>query len=168
MKRGDLVFIDTNAIVAAHSTGSWNAVRNAFRLVTAEMCVHEATRPDRHGQVLIEKAVEALSLELEIHAPDDAMRFSLLDKLGDSVALDAGEYDLLALAWAQGRGIWYLCGPDKATLRALHCLGSSDRMISLEELMRMVGLSSKGLLPSQTKGWLEEKRTRLKLGDSLI
>jgi hypothetical protein len=41
-------------------------------------------------------------------------------------------------------------------------------MVSLEEMLQLVGVDVKGLQSSLTKRWLEEKRTKLKLGDSLI
>jgi hypothetical protein len=126
LKRGDIVFIDTNAIAAAHSVKAWAAIRSAFKLVTALVCTEEVTRPNRYGDVLVEKTAESLAQELEIRIVDDAMRFVLLEKLGEAVALDDGERDLLALAVAQGRGVWCFCGPDKATLRALHCLGCAS------------------------------------------
>jgi hypothetical protein len=168
LKRGDIVFIDTNAIAAAHSVKAWAAIRSAFKLITALVCTEEVTRPNRYGDVLVEKTAESLAQELEIRIVDDAMRFVLLEKLGEAVALDAGERDLLALAVAQGRGVWCFCGPDKATLRALHCLGWADRMVSLEQMMRLVGVDAKGLQRSLTQSWLEEKRTILKLGDMQI
>ncbi len=168
LKRGDIVFIDTTAIAAAHKVKSWGAVRNGFKLITAVLCVEEATRPNRSGAVLVDKTSDKLAAEVDARPVDDAMRFNLADRLGDAVALDAGERDLLALVLAGGVKVWCFCGPDKATLRALHYLGWADHMVSLEEMMQLVGCSVKGLEPQQTKRWLEEKRTKLKLGDSLI
>lgn len=168
LRRGDIVFIDTTAIAAAHQVKAWGALCHGFRLVTAALCVEEATRPNRFGEMLVSKANEALAAEVETRNVDDAMRFNLMERLGDAVALDAGERDLLALALAEGSRVWCFCGPDKATLRALHYLAWADRMVSLEEMMSLVGHSTKGLEPHQTKRWLEEKRTKLKLGDSLI
>jgi hypothetical protein len=168
LRRGDIVFIDTNAIAAAHSVKAWAAIRSAFKLVTAIVCTEEVTRPNRLGEVLVAKTAESVAQELDARIVDDSMRFALFEKLGDSVALDAGERDLLALAIAQDKGVWCFCGPDKATLRALHYLGWADRMVSLEEMLQLVGVDVKGLQSSLTKRWLEEKRTKLKLGDSLI
>ncbi|HVU35338.1 MAG TPA: hypothetical protein VHE61_18015 [Opitutaceae bacterium] len=167
-KRGDIVFIDTNAIAAAHRVRVWGAVRNAFHLVTATTCVEEATRPNRAGDVLVDKTADQLTAELDVRAADDAMRFALVERLGDTVVLDPGERDLLALALAAGVRVWWLCGPDKAALRALHCLGWADHMISVEEIAQMAGAPARGLEPQETNRWLAEKRTKLKLGDTLI
>lgn len=168
LRRGDIVFIDTTAIAAAHDVKAWAALCHGFKLVTAALCVEEATRPNRFGETLVSKPSEVLAGELDTRPVDDALRFNLIERLGDAIALDAGERDLLALAVAEGSRVWCFCGPDKATLRALHYLGWADRMVSLEEMMSVVGHSAKHLEPQQTKRWLEEKRTKLKLGDSLI
>ena len=42
LKRGDIVFIDTTAIAAAHTAKAWGAVRKGFKLITAVLCVEEA------------------------------------------------------------------------------------------------------------------------------
>lgn len=39
---------------------------------------------------------------------------------------------------------------------------------NLGHRLQLVGLAAKGLEPNQTKRWLEEKRTKLKLGETLI
>jgi len=168
LKRGDQVLIDTNAIGDAHTVKGWNALRQAFHLVTVPVCVEEATRPNRAGHVLVDKTAAVLSTELEVRPVDDAMRFRLLEELGGKVALDAGERDLLALALSEGRSVWRLCGPDKATLRAMYLIGRLDRMVSLEELLQLSGTSGRNLDYKETKDWLSAKRTRLELGDDFI
>lgn len=168
LKRGDRVLIDTNAIGDAHAAKGWNALRQAFKLVTVPECVDEATRPNRAGQVLVDKTAVVLATELEVRPVDDAMRFRLLEMLDGKVALDAGERDLLALALSEGRSIWRLCGPDKATLRAMHRIGRLDRMVSLEELLQLSGANVRNLDHKETKAWLSQKRTKLELGDDFI
>lgn len=167
-KRGDIVFIDTNAIAAAHRVQVWGAVRTAFHLITAGTCVEEATRPNRAGETLVDKTADELAAELDVRMADDAMRFALIERLGDSVVLDPGERDLLALAVAAGLRVWWLCGPDKAALRALHVLGWADHMVSVEEMAHVAGTPARGLEPHETNRWLAAKRTQLKLGDTLI
>lgn len=168
LKRGDRVLMDTNAIGDAHAIKGWNALRKAFKLVTVSECVDEATRPNRAGEVLVDKTATALAAELEVCPVDDAMRFRLLEELNNAVALDAGERDLLALALSEGRSIWRLCGPDKATLRAMYRIRRLDRMVSLEELLHLAGVNTRNLEHKETKAWLSQKRTRLELGDDFI
>ena len=132
------------------------------------LCVEEATGQNRDGLYLVSKTAESLGGELTVAKVDDAMRFILIENLGEAVILDAGERDLLALAYSKKREAWWLCGPDKETLRALHHFNRADRMVSLEEAMRLAGCKCDRLETVQTKRWLEEKRTKLKLGDTPI
>lgn len=168
LQRNDTVFIDTNAIAAAHAAKAWGAVRHAFELVTVMECVEEATRVNRRETRLVDKTQDQLAAELTVEPVDDGMRFTLAERLQGGVALDPGERDLLSLALKRGREVWCFCGPDKAALRGLHVLGWVDRMVSLEEMMRLSGLATQALLPPNTKAWLETRRTQLKLGDSFL
>jgi hypothetical protein len=166
--RGALVYIDANSIADAHSANGWNALRNGFHLVTVPLCVEEATRQNKHGVTLTDKSVTALQAELEVRSVDDVARFQLREALGTGVALDDGERDLISAARLDPRRAWHLCGPDRASLRALHVLNLLDRMVSLEEMLALVGASTRTLKPNMTTRWLSEKRTKLALGESLI
>jgi hypothetical protein len=126
------------------------------------------TRRNRHGQTLIGKDLEDFKSELEVRQVGDVARFELLEVLGVRVALDPGERDLLAVVRLETTANWHICGPDRATLRALKVLNMLDRMVSLEELCAKVGVSAVGLRQEMTKTWLSGKRTRLELGDTLI
>jgi hypothetical protein len=166
--RGALVYIDANAIAAAHAVKGWNALRKGFKLATVQECVDEATRPNQAGLTLTGKTAEALKAELEVRPLDDVGRFRLRELLGTPVALDNGERDLIAAARLDPRRPWHLCGPDRATLRALHQLKLLDQMVALEEMLDMVGVGTRNLTPNMTTRWLSEKRTKLALGELLI
>lgn len=168
LQRGATVFIDTTAIAAAHAIKGWAALRRGFKLVTVPVCLDEATRPNRDGLVLVNTPRDVLAAELSIAEVTDVMRYELIERLEGVVSLDPGERDLVALAYARRQEIWWLCGPDKATLRALNHLNWVDRMVSLEEGLRAVGCACDALEKVQTKRWLEDKRTKLKLGDTFI
>lgn len=168
LNRGDIVFIDANAIGAAHAVHVWNALRNGFHLVTVLECAEEVTRPNKAGLTLTGKELESFKAELEIRPVDNIARFRLREALGTGVALDPGERDLVAAAYLETQPIWHLCGPDRATLRALKVLNRLDRMVALEELCVKVGARTAGLQPAMSIRWLSEKRTKLELGDTLI
>lgn len=168
LTRGALVYIDANAIAAAHAAKGWNALRNGFQLVTVAECVEEATRSDRDGRTLTGKELAVLRAELEIRPVDDVARFRLREALGTGVALDKGERDLVAAARLDPRPAWHLCGPDRASLRALHVLNLLDRMVALEDMLTLVGASTRTLTPNMTARWLSEKRTKLSLGLPLL
>lgn len=168
LNRGDIVFIDANAIAAAHELNAWNALRQVFQIVTVLECAEEVTRPNRDGQTLTGKELEPFKTEVDIRPVDDVMRFQLREALGTGVALDPGERDLLAAARLEPKPVWHLCGPDRATLRALKVLRLLHRMVALEELCAKVGARITGIAPAMTTRWLSEKRTKLELGDTLI
>jgi hypothetical protein len=167
--RGALVLIDTMAIKAAHETACWNAVRKAYQLHTVETCLHEATQTDKYHRQLVAKEASALRAEFHhVHAVTDAQRAHASILIGSRVDLHAGERDLLAHALTLGRQVWWLCGPDRATLIALHRLQLLDRMVALETLARGAGQKLRNLENQFTETWLSGKRTKLLLGEELL
>jgi len=162
------ILIDTNAIQAAHRCGCWNALQKNFKLETVEHCLEEAIRPSRKGKRLVNRTREDLEKEIHVHAVTDAQRATLLYALQGRVDLDNGERDLLALALSLKTGVWWLCGPDKATLRAMHLLNIIDRMCSLQGLAEETGMKKVKLEEQYTEKWLSSKRTMLQLGMDLI
>lgn len=166
---GDTVFIDTNAIGAAHRHRCWNAIRKHYRLCTTGTCLEEATRPDRHGRTLTDKELAELTADVSCVPVSKAQEVALMMALHGKPSLDPGEKELLAAAFALGpTAPWVLCGPDKAALLALHRLKLSRRMISLEELAIGAGQRPKSLEAQYTTKWLQQKRTLLELGEELI
>ena len=95
---GATVFIDTNAIGAAHRHHCWNALRHHYRLCTVAICLEEATRPDRRGRRLVERTVEELRAELDCLPVSPAQEAALQLVLGGKPSLDPGEKALLAAA----------------------------------------------------------------------
>jgi hypothetical protein len=162
------VLVDTNAIKAAHDVGCWNALRKHFRLETAAYCAEEATRLDRKGRRLVERSLEDLRGELVCHEVNDTDRAALALRLQGQVDLDDGERDVLSIALKLGEPVWWLCGPDKATLRAMHLLNLLDQACSLETLGSRAGLRLRGLGQEHTEVWLSKKRTQLILGMEII
>jgi hypothetical protein len=162
---GATVFIDTNAIGAAHRHGCWNALRKYYRLCTVGTCLEEATRPDRHGRTLTDKELDQLSTEVSCVPVSKSQEAALMMALQGKPSLDPGEKELLAAAYALGAtAAWVLCGPDKAALLALHRLKLARRMISLEELASAAGQRVTNLEAQYGSKWLGQKRTQLGAG----
>ena len=166
--RGSLVLVDTVAIKAAHVLGCWNALRKAYQLESVEKCLDEVTRVDRVGRQLVMRKASEIRAEIGIHAVSDAQRATLLLTGGPRPDLDEGERDLLAHALSLGRKAWWLCGPDKATLKMLYRLNLLERMVSLERMGREVGHRFAALEEQYTEAWLKAKRTKLLLGEEWI
>lgn len=162
------IFIDTNAIQAAHRSACWNALRKFYKLETASFCLEEAVRSNRNGRKLVDRSIDDLKKEVVAHDVTDAHRAVLLYALQGRVDLDDGERDLLSIAMSFKGDVWWLCGPDKATLRAMYLLGSMDRMCSLQLLARNAGVNNGQLEVQYTEKWLSAKRTILILDGQLI
>ena len=87
-------------------------------------------------------------------------------QLSSGPHLDDGERHLIAHALSRA-DTWLLCGPDKASIKALHKLGQIDRVVTLEALMRDAGMGRRQiekLAPNYTDAWLAKLRTSLALG----
>ncbi len=166
--RGSLVLVDTVAIKAAHALGCWNALRKAYQLETVEKCLEEAIRVDRHGRQLVPRKAAELKTEMRIHAVSETQRANLLLAGGHRPDLDDGERDLLAHALTLGKKGWWLCGPDKATLKTLSRLNLLERMVSLESMGHAVGHRFTALEEQYTEAWLKAKRTKLLLDEEWI
>ena len=162
------IFVDTNAIQAAHRYGCWNALQKNFQLETAQHCIEESLRPNRKGRRLVDRNREDLQKEIVAHPVTDAQRAVLLHALQGRVDLDDGERDLLSIALTNKTGVWWLCGPDKATIFALHLWGIVDRMCSLQALAEAAGLRLANPEVECTEKWLSAVRTQLLLHGRLI
>lgn len=158
------IFMDTNAIAAAVAVNQWHNLKQNYKVETVRECVEEALRPNRKGQVLVEMPEDRFVQGITVHEVDDRLRFDL--KSQGVPDLDAGEEDLLAYARTQ-REYWWLCGPDRAAVRALHAIGKLDRSVSLERLMQ--SYMKKGKAPNldygQTEAWLSKFRMQLQLDE---
>jgi hypothetical protein len=156
------IFMDTNAIAAAVAVNQWHNLKQNYKIETVRMCVEEALRANRHGQVLVDIPEDKFGQGIKVHEVDDRLRFELIQR--GVPDLDDGEKDLLAFAQKE-RDYWWLCGPDKAAIRALHLIGKLERSVSLERLIQTY--SQKGKAPeleySQTEAWLSKFRLQLQL-----
>jgi hypothetical protein len=166
--KGGRILFDTNAIKAAHDHGCWNAIRQHFKVETVEQCLAEVTRCDRHGRTLVARAERDLRTEMVVHPVTALQQVEVVLRTGGMIDLDAGERDLLAYALTLGTAAWWLCGPDKATMRALNKLQLIDRLVALESLARSAGATPKNLKQQYTEMWLKDKRTLLLMGEEII
>lgn len=144
--------MDNCAIGDAADLGVWNALNAAYRgqietvsEVAAEAGTYFRRKPD---------AAELMATlnAMPVHDVTDAERAELVVRT-EGVALDAGELDLWSHAIGRADS-WLLCGPDRASFRAAVRLGLHERLISLEELLKGAGLSTKGLPQEHTAAWL--------------
>ncbi len=116
-----VVLIDTNAIIEAVRTETWNALTGGMLIETVEECRAEALRGDPTRPSYIAVSVADIGRMNRVHAVSDLARAEYL--LGDphAVGMDGGEQDLFAHAFQRAKSgdtVWVVCSPDKASIRA--------------------------------------------------
>lgn len=155
VKPGAIVFVDTNVIIEAYRTNSWAALAGAYRIETVEDCITETQTV--YSQRILEKQIAASDLTTSlaaVHQVTSLKRAELALQIG-GIALDRGEASLWAHVSRQS-GIWFLCGPDRASLRVALKLGLREQLVSLEELLLKAGHRTRtALKPAYTTKWLD-------------
>ena len=151
------VLVDTNVILEAHRTGTWRALTGGYRVETVEECVTETQTGFqlRRTEWQID-GVELRDRLATVHTVEDLDRARLAVRVGN-IALDEGE----AALWAHTLNRpddWVLCGPDKASLRCGVRLGFRERLVSMQELLDVVGRNRPrtALREAYTKKWHEK------------
>jgi hypothetical protein len=148
------VLLDTNAILECFRVGAWRALSNGYGVETVEDCVTETQTgfQRRRAEQLIDAAQLRSTLKA-VHQVGDAQLAIVAVKAPD-IALDVGERSLWAHALTR-TDAWFLCGPDKASMRFGVRLGYRDRLIALEALLADAGHRPKeALREPYTSKWL--------------
>ena len=164
MQRGSIVLVDTNVIIEAHRTTTWNALADYFDLHTVEKVIEETQTGanNRREQDNIKETDLRVSLG-HVHTVTEPERAAVLSSSG-GVILDPGELDLLAYANTLGSGqIWLLNSPDRAAVRYCHAKNWQDRVVSLEEMAGLLRIKRDWRL-NYTSAWLSEFKLNLFLG----
>ena len=162
--KGDIVLIDTNVIIEAHRVRCWRAIVNLFKVETVEKCSEEAATGDsrRPGYVAVD--VGEMKKVVAVH-PVSLLELAQVEtRLTEPDRIDVGEKHLLAHALAKP-GRWYLSASDRAALRAGSELGFLERCVSLEALVRVVGMKPQ-FKNHFTEKWLSLLRTDILMGGS--
>lgn len=136
------MFVDTNSILEAIRVGLWATITSRFKIETVTTCEGEAcTVPKAASSFTVDPEQLRKSLA-ECHVVDIRQRIALEAKTElHKILLHDGERDLWAhvLSRPSTDDSWFLCGPDMASMRFGFLEGYRDRMVSLEELSRVVG-----------------------------
>lgn len=163
-----VVLVDTNAIIEAVRTSTWNALTGGLLFQTVEECAEEAGRGDSNKPSYVAVSNKDLIRLHKVHRVSDANRAHYLLRDPDAMGMDPGERDLFAHACsreASGDSVWVVCSPDKASIRAAVRIGWADRLVSLERLSDEVGARPK--LPFKAhfgETFLSQFRTEYLLG----
>lgn len=159
------ILLDNNAIGDAVDLGVWAALLGAYggQLETVREVEREAGTYFRE----LDDGMSLMASLKQVHVHDvTSQERNNLAVRTQGIGLDAGERDLWANAFSRSQG-WILCGPDKASIRAAVRLGLSDKLVSLEELLRDAGLSIKGLPAQHTAKWMRQTRGQLAVEEAL-
>ena len=151
---GAVVFVDTNVIIEGYRTDSWAALVGGYGVETVEDCVTETQTGyvRRPREQWIDVADLRASMAA-VHEVTDRERAELAMQVS-GVALDRGEESLWAHALGRGE-TWFLCGPDRASIRVGIQLGFRERLVSLEELLVRCGhRPSRALKVAYERAWL--------------
>lgn len=156
VRPGGVVLVDANVVIEAYRTGTWAALAGAYGIETVEECVTETqtgyqNRP-REQWIDVVELRESLA---EVHEVTDLERAELGVRIG-AIALDRGEEFLWAHALGRS-GMWFLSGPDRASLRAGVRLGYRERLVSVEELLEAAGHRPRTeLKQAYTRKWMRD------------
>ena len=149
------MLVDTNVIIEAYRTGAWAALVGAYGVETVEECVAETQAG--YQRRAREQWIDAVDLEASlaaVHRVADKEHAELAVRVQD-IALDRGEKSLWAHALGR-TGAWFLCGPDRASLRVGVRLRFRERLVALEELLDRAGHRAwRGLKPAYTRKWMD-------------
>lgn len=162
------VLVDTNVIIEAVRTGTWNALTGALRIQTVEECRAEARRGEatRPGYVPVSE-LDLARLDT-VHSVSMHDRAEYLISDPEAVAMDPGERDLFAHVHQllkAGDGMWVICSSDKASIRAAVRIAIADQVRSLEALCNAVGTRARvPLKPHHEERFLRRYRTEYLLG----
>lgn len=166
--RKTVVLVDTNVIIEAVRTGTWNALAGSLQVETVEECCAEARRGDATRSSYVTVQEEDLGRLHAIHAISKHERATYLLADPEAVGLDPGERDLFAHAYRRataGDALWVLCSSDKAAIRAAVRIALADQLKSLEAACTAVGAQPKKVLKSHHQEiFLSKYRTEYLLG----
>jgi len=161
----ELFLFDTNAIIEAVRTGIWNAITGDLQIETVEEVRKECLREPGDSTGYVPVTRDALARMSAMHPVSKSMRATLA-VLEGAAALDPGERDLFAFISSPEIGeVWWVCSPDKASIRFTKTHKLLDNMISLEHVAGRVEARPSPTLRKQfTEAWLSERRTEALLG----
>lgn len=161
--RKTTVLVDTNVIIEAVRTCTWNALTGAVRVETVQECRDEARRGDATRPSYVPVSDADLSRLHAVHPISklDRAEYLLVDP--EAASMDRGEQDLFAHAYQRakaGDDLWVLCSSDKASIRAAIRIAIADQLKSLEAVCAAVGARPKEpLKPHHEELFLSKYRT---------
>jgi hypothetical protein len=152
------LLLDTNVIIKAHELGIWSNLMQDCHLLLPGTIIGESI-------YYIDKMGNRINIDLQSQVNngmisqidptvEDLFKFNQLFASWFIQTLHHGETEALALICVNKAKDAYLCTSDAPAIRALAMMHSSDLGISLEELLRIIGLT-KPLEARYTEGFFK-------------
>ena len=139
------VLLDANIIIEAHACGAWASLLERVILIVPSTVLAEATHyvereTGMRTEIHLDRTTQQGQIR-EVSATAEQLA-TLLDRFDPvfSQRMDPGEAEALALLLAGELSDCFFCSSDGPAIRALNLLSMPERGISLEMLLRKVGL----------------------------
>ena len=171
-----LFLLDAGPVIGLHELGLWHEVlRRAQVVVPSIVAEQEAEFWDAGDGVghPIDLHADAKAGHLQIACADTADIIAILARLDHVVqqSVHAGEAEALALLACWDSEKPELCTADGAAVRAACLLGLADRVVSLEVVLRRIGLGPPPLRAkysdAKVRGWVAKGRQMRIRGEGL-
>lgn len=164
MKRSDIVLVDACVIIEAHRVGVWNAMHKNLTLETVETCIIEAQtgRANRLDPTVLDAELRGgFSAIHQVSQTEIANHLATAE--GNLPVIDEGELELWVHA-CQRDDVWFLCGPDRASMKFGFELGYVNRLVSMEQVLGLVGVQNDQIKGHYQEKWLRDLKTNLTMG----
>lgn len=164
MKRSDILLVDACVIIEAHRVGVWNSMKRNLILETVETCIIEAQtgQANRIDQTILDAELRSgFSAIHQVTPVEIANHFATIED--DLPTIDAGELELWVHA-CKRNDVWFLCGPDRASMKFGYELGHVDRLVSMEHVLGLAGVQNNQIKVHYQEKWLRDLKTNLVMG----
>jgi hypothetical protein len=145
--KSKLILCDTCVIIEAFRLGIWDALINSYTIIVSQTVVEETMwyLSDSGNRIPIDLNSYASNGKIQVIDPEsrDLESFLSRHKFNEyySQRMDPGELSLLCFLDKTQDDI--ICSGDEIVFRVLGKLCCSDKGISLEELLKNIGLTKK-------------------------
>ncbi len=157
-----LVLFDANIIIEAYELGIWDSLIKRVEIYVSSIVAHDEVR-------FVKREIGRIPEEINLPVLIDSNRiFELSAEVDEMVQLDeifdnlflqsihAGEREALAILYAHKREELTFCTADAMPIKGIAMLQLSERGLSFEHLLKILGIHKK-LQPHFTEKWFKEK-----------
>ena len=143
-----LVLLDANIIIEAHALGIWQGLIKKVDISVPSTIARKEAKfffSKKENRIVIDLSSDVKQgLITELSASAEEIKRMLSKFTQDFVdSIDAGEAEAIALLLSNRAKDHVFCTGDRMTIQALSMLDMKDRGISMERLLRSIGITGK-------------------------